>query len=228
MALDQIGPLPEDWDIKFYNKEHRRRSCELSKSRSPCIRKVLEHLQQLESKLILAKKDNDREIINTEIIDQTSNAVSNVNDGDSTERSISNLSNQTDDKSSRQIRFSSAATTRTTTTESSGMDSSTSVVSSRKDQNQYADGKVPLEVVGIGANMPERGQENNKTVKDITLEGIIGEVLSLLGRLESDRSHNQKALNQQIKTVKFLNDEIEKLTKKRLTELPKAVQKGTT
>ncbi|RDD47773.1 Coiled-coil domain-containing protein 178 [Trichoplax sp. H2] len=222
---DQIGPLPEDWAIKFYNKEHRRRSCELSKSKSPCIRKVIEHLQQLESKLIEAKPDDDHAITDTNTVSQTNDLESNANENDASERSISNLSSHTDDRSSRQIRFSSAATSRTTATES-GMDSSSSIISSLKPHDQHQGGRAALEIVGIGASMPGKYCERSGDAKEkFSLEEIIDEVLTLLGRLEADRNRNRKALNQQIKTVKSLNNEIEKLTKKRLTELPKAVQK---
>lgn len=57
-------------------------------------------------------------------------------------------------------------------------------------------------------------------------EDVIDEVVTLLGRLESDRQDTESLLEKEKKRVVWLQGKIDTLAHKRLVELPKAVQKG--
>lgn len=57
-------------------------------------------------------------------------------------------------------------------------------------------------------------------------EEVIDEVVTLLGRLESDRQDTEDSLEKEKKRVVWLQGKIDRLAQKRLVELPKAVQKG--
>ena len=50
LSLDTVIALPEGWP-QFQNRPWRRRSCELVKSTSSCIRKAVSHLHQLQDLL---------------------------------------------------------------------------------------------------------------------------------------------------------------------------------
>ena len=56
--------------------------------------------------------------------------------------------------------------------------------------------------------------------------GIVEEVVTLLGRMESDRVLTSQALTNEKERVKFLEDEIDRHAYKRMHDLPLAVQIG--
>ena len=55
---------------------------------------------------------------------------------------------------------------------------------------------------------------------------VIEEVISLLGRMESDRVTTEETLAKEKERVQTLRDEIDSKAKKRLHDLPLAVQRG--
>ena len=55
---------------------------------------------------------------------------------------------------------------------------------------------------------------------------VIEEVITLLGRMESDRLSTQDALVKERERVQFLRNEIDTLAYKRMYDLPLAVQRG--
>ena len=57
-------------------------------------------------------------------------------------------------------------------------------------------------------------------------EEVIDEVVTLLGRLETDRQDTEGALEKEKQRVHWLQGRIDSLANRRLVELPKAVQKG--
>ena len=66
-----------------------------------------------------------------------------------------------------------------------------------------------------------------KTAEVVPKEyGVIEEVITLLGRMESDRLSTQDALVKERERVQSLRDEIDTQAYKRMHDLPLAVQKG--
>ena len=57
-------------------------------------------------------------------------------------------------------------------------------------------------------------------------EEVIDEVMTLLGRLETDRQDTEAALKKEKERAKMLRIKIDNVSMKRMEEYPKAVQTG--
>ncbi|KAK2574373.1 Coiled-coil domain-containing protein 178 [Acropora cervicornis] len=218
--------LPDGWP-QFKNRPWRRRSCELVQSTSSCVRKAVAHLHQLQDLVDLLHKTDNFE-----------------GEGRSSKRRSSSISDikdkGLDDDSSQTVpaeestQFSSAS--------SHGrrihwLLSSASLGNIDED-TELSIGEPRLESSASGATLEVRGRSAGtviskaSTVRTVKIyEGlpkeydVIEEVISLLGRMESDRVTTEETLAKEKERVQSLRDEIDSKAKKRLHDLPLAVQR---
>lgn len=223
---DLVLSLPDGWP-QFKNRPWRRRSCELVQSTSSCVRKAVAHLHQLQDLVDLLHKTDNFE-----------------GEGRSSKRRSSSMSDikdkGLDDDSSQSVpaeestQFSSAS--------SHGrrihwLLSSASLGNIDED-TELSIGEPRLESSASGATLEVRGRSAGtviskaSTVRTVKIyEGlpkeynVIEEVIYLLGRMESDRVTTEETLAKEKERVQSLRDEIDSKAKKRLHDLPLAVQR---
>ncbi|XP_071952787.1 coiled-coil domain-containing protein 178-like [Antedon mediterranea] len=210
--------IPEGWP-KLHEVIFKKRALYFQKPASNSVNRVAENLQKLQDRLEEWSKDVELEIL--------SSCGSNLSASKLAKLVTSRKSSE--DKASRRIRFAS---------HSSHYDSSLLPFSmskhSRPELVSTSDDGISeeLSIQGIGAVIPTsisetKAAENideESEIPNLGAEPVIDEVVTLLGRLESDRVDTEKALSKEKQRVVWLQERIDKLANQRMQELPKAVQ----
>lgn len=220
---DIVPCLPEGWP-QFKSRLWRRRSCELVKSSSSCVRKAVSHLHQLQDLVDLFYKtehfDEDERL--------SKQRFSAVSEGKSTRQVEQILESQGVTEESSQLSSASSHGRRIRWLLSSA---------SLGNIEEEAD-SVRVESSASGATLEVRGKSAGTIVSKVSTPktvkatealpkgyDIIEEVITLLGRMECDRIATQEALIKERERVLFLRNEIDTLAYKRMYDLPLAVQK---
>lgn len=221
---DIVPSLPEGWP-QFRNRLWRRRSCELVKSTSSCVRKAVSHLHQLEDLVDLFYKiehfDEDGRFSK-----QRSSVVSDLDIKGTEREEVLDIQ----DVAEKSTHISSAS--------SHGRRIRWLLSSASLGNIEEEAESVRLESSASGTTLEVRGRSAGtviskvstaKTVKttEVLPKGydIIEEVITLLGRMESDRLSTQDALVKERERVEFLRNEIDAQAYKRMFDLPLAVQR---
>ncbi|KAJ7387735.1 hypothetical protein OS493_001078 [Desmophyllum pertusum] len=225
-GTDIVPSLPEGWP-QFRNRSWRRRSCELVKSTSSCVRKAVSHLHQLQDLIDLfcttGLPDEEERFSK-----QRSSVASDLEFKDKEEL----LESQG---------FPAEDSTHVSSASSHGRRIRwlLSSASLGNIEEETASVEPRLESSASGATLEVRGRSAGTVVSKLstpksavkTAEGvpkeydIIEEVITLLGRMESDRLSTQDGLVNERERVQFLRNEIDDKAYKRMHDLPLAVQK---
>ncbi|XP_020616099.1 coiled-coil domain-containing protein 178-like [Orbicella faveolata] len=223
---DIVPSLPEGWP-QFRNRSWRRRSCELVKSTSSCVRKAVSHLYQLQDLIDsfymtefleeeerfskqrssmtsdLEFKDKE-EVVESQGVPEDSSHMSSASSHGRRIRwllSSASLGNIEEEGVSFEPRLESSASGATLEIRGRSARTVISKLSTPKSAPKSAEMPVPKEY------------------------DVIEEVISLLGRMESDRLSTQDALVKERERVQKLRDEIDTQAYKRMHDLPLAVQR---
>lgn len=223
---DIVPSLPEGWP-QFRNRPWRRRSCELIKSTSSCVRKAISHLYQLQdfidsfympgfpeeeerfskqrSSLAsdLELKDKE-EVVESQGVPEDSSHMSSASSHGRRIRwllSSASLGNIEEEGVSYEPRVESSASGAMLKVRGRSAGTAISKLSTPKSAAKSAEMPNPKE------------------------HDVIEEVINLLGRMESDRLSTQDALVKERERVQKLRDEIDMQAYKRMHDLPLAVQR---
>lgn len=220
---DIVPSLPEGWP-QFRNRSWRRRSCELVKSTSSCVRKAVSHLHKLQD-LIDAFYMTDLPDEKGKNGKQRSSVVLDLDAKDKEELSESQgpLEDSTHLSSAsshgRRIRW---------------LLSSASLGNIEEEMTSV---EPRLESSASGATLEVRGRSAGTVMSKVSTPksaageivpkeyDVIEEVITLLGRMESDRLSTQDGLVKERERVQFLRNEIDAQAYKRMHDLPLAVQR---
>ncbi|XP_046357907.2 coiled-coil domain-containing protein 178-like [Haliotis rufescens] len=200
-AKDKVYPLPSNWPK--IPQLARRRSCELTRSTEPCVKKAVSHLELVQN-----------------IIDEWfKKAEEDVKSRTSSRReSIVSLP-----ETRKQLRF---VDDQAATASSSGHRSRT--VSEASQASSQLSVPENLSVKGVGAKAEQEACEVENQGLDIPYlgaEDVIDEVITLLARLENDRHETEGKLGQERGKVSKLTTKIDDLCLRRLRDLPVLVQR---
>ncbi|RMX48295.1 hypothetical protein pdam_00014726 [Pocillopora damicornis] len=220
---DIVPSLPEGWP-QFRNRSWRRRSCELVKSTSSCVRKAVSHLHKLQD-LIDAFYMTDLPDEKGKNGRQRSSVVLDLDAKDKEEllESQGPLEDSTHLSSAsshgRRIRW---------------LLSSASLGNIEEEMTSV---EPRLESSASGATLEVRGRSAGTVMSKVSTPksaageivpkeyDLIEEVITLLGRMESDRLSTQDGLVKERERVQFLRNEIDAQAYKRMHDLPLAVQR---
>lgn len=220
---DIVPSLPEGWP-QFRNRPWRRRSCELIKSTSSCVRKAISHLYQLQDfidSFYMPGFPEEEERFSK----QRSSLASDLELKDKEEvvesQGVPEDSSHMSSASShgRRIRW---------------LLSSASLGNIEEEGVSY---EPRVESSASGAMLEVRGRSAGTAISKLSTpksaaksaempeHDVIEEVINLLGRMESDRLSTQDALVKERERVQKLRDEIDMQAYKRMHDLPLAVQR---
>lgn len=192
-AGDKVYPLPENWPK--IPQIFRRKSCELTKATSPCVKKAVSHLELIQN--IIEEWFKEKE-------DEMKSRPPSV-------RPVA---------SRKQLRFSTASENQDNVGQGSAKHRQFSAMSGRTTTSLNSSAHQ-LSITGVGAVKAEE----SGLLPYLGAEDVLDEVVTLLARLENDRIEIlQSLVNEKQKVVK-LNEKIDHLCLVRMRELPIAVQK---
>lgn len=194
-SQDKVYPLPQNWPK--IPQVFRRKSCELTKNTSPCVNKAVSHLELIQG--IIEEWFKERE---EECKDQ---AVALRQVGSKKQLRFSRSMDDEERKGSGEKRNSSAHSRKSASTLSSHP-------------------ATPLSINGVGA-VQDTEQQGGLDIPYLGAEDVIEEVITLLARLENDRIETEKGLKNEKDRVVRLNNKIDNLCLRRMTELPAIVQR---
>ncbi|XP_005098448.1 coiled-coil domain-containing protein 178 [Aplysia californica] len=201
-AEDKVYPLPENWP-KISLLKLRPRSCELSLSRMPCVKKAVSHIELIQN-----------------IIDEWFKRLTE----DIKSRASSRHSSAHGVK--KQLRFQDLPDE--TYVSSHGSPSYKGSTVSRASSSRLSGSTAELSVTGKGTHQVEEVEEEVIDVEEIPYLGaqdVIDEVITLLARLESDRQDTQENYMKEIEKAEKLRQKIDEWQLKRMRELPSLVQR---
>ncbi|XP_071485691.1 coiled-coil domain-containing protein 178-like [Diadema antillarum] len=229
-AEDIIYPLPEGWP-RLQDKIFRRRALFFRKPMPPSIAKAVEQLQLLQDRIEAWSRE-----VELEILSRRSSVISAAGGGPPQDMSLS--PRQAGAKSTRfsaaegkvrkQLRFATASGR----TESQ-FSTATSIQSSPTPSIGAPKGKAPsmssydFMVQGVGGEVSEMdslADLEEEPVPHLGAEEVIDEVVTLLGRLETDRADTEGLFQKEKVRVEWLQGKIDRISQKRLYELPRVVQ----
>ncbi|KAL9979922.1 hypothetical protein ACROYT_G008441 [Oculina patagonica] len=222
---DIVPSLPEGWP-QFQNRLWRRRSCELVKSTSSCVRKAVSHLHQLQDLIdsfYMTGPPDEEERFSK----QRSSLASDLEFKDKEEL----LESQGFPEDSTHMSSASSHGRRIRWLLSSA--------SLGNIEEETASIEPRLESSASGATLEIRGRSAGTVISKLSTPksaaktsevvpkeyDVIEDVITLLGRMESDRLSTQDALVKERERVQSLRDEIDTQAYKRMHDLPLAVQK---
>ncbi|PIK35947.1 putative coiled-coil domain-containing protein [Apostichopus japonicus] len=214
-CLDVVYPLPDGWP-RLQEKLFKRRNLYFRKPTSPSISNVIHHLQQLQDKIEAWSRE-----VELEILSQRSSSLNSVvDDGPSYQEGRHGLGSKLS-AGRKQLRFAA---------DSAQSSEDGSIYGSRLESRPVTEASISndLLIQGTGAFMPQdlpSVEMLDDELPKLGAEDVIDEVVTLLGRLESDRQDTESLLEKEKKRVVWLQGKIDTLAHKRLVELPKAVQK---
>lgn len=223
---DIVPFLPEGWP-QFKNRPWRRRSCELIKSTSSCVRKAVSHLYQLQDLIdsfYMTGFSEEEERFSK----QRSSVASDLEFKDKEE--VAEIQGVPEDSSHMSSASSHGRRIRWLLSSASLGNIEEEGVSFEPRLESSASGAV-LEVRGRSAGTAIGKLSTPKSaVKSADLlvpkeYDVIEEVINLLGRMESDRLSTQDTLVKERERVQKLRDEIDMQAYKRMHDLPLAVQR---
>lgn len=218
---DLFLSLPEGWP-QFKNKTWRRRSCELVKSTSSCVRKAVSHLHQLQDLVDLFYKvenvDEDERFSKQRSCGRSDLEVKGIEEASSLAEESMHFASASSHGRRIHWLLSSASL--------GNVDEDTELSIAEPRLESSASGAT-LEVRGRSAGTIISKVSTAKTMRTSPTKGydIIEEVITLLGRMESDRLSTQEALAIEQQRVQSLRDEIDSKAYKRMHDLPLAVQR---
>jgi len=202
---DIVYPLPENWP-KIDRLKNRPKSCELSLSRVPCVKKAVSHIELIQN-----------------IIDEWFKRLTD----DFKSRASSRHSSAQGVK--KQLRFQDYPDETYVSTNGSRQSSAYKASSpSRASSSRLSASTTELSVVGKGTHQIEDEHEEELDVEEVPYLGaqdVIDEVITLLARLENDRQEAQASFMKEIEKAQRLRNKIDDWQLKRMRELPALVQR---
>eukprot|EP00057_Strongylocentrotus_purpuratus_P005193 XP_003730402.1 PREDICTED: uncharacterized protein LOC100894094 [Strongylocentrotus purpuratus] len=225
-ALDKVYPLPAGWP-RLQDKLFKRRAMFFRKPMSPSIAKAAEQLRLLQDRIEAWSREVELDILSrrSSVISAASEASKQAVPPSRGGGDVSTRLTQADGKVRKQLRFA----TDTDRTESS----MTSLSSSHYPTPAPPRGTPGLAsscdftVQGVGteiSDMDSLADIAEETVPHLGAEEVIDEVVTLLGRLETDRGDTDELFKKEQVRVGWLQGKIDRISQKRLYELPKVVQ----
>ena len=190
---DKVYPLPENWPK--IPQIFRRKSCELTKATSPCVKKAVSHLELIQNIIEEWFKEREEEMKSRPC------SVKPV-------------------PTKKQLRFSSTNETLDNVGRGSAMLRQQSATSGRTTTSLNSSAHQ-LSISGVGVIK----EEEDALLPYLGAEDVLDEIVTLLARLENDRMEILKSLVHEKEKVVRLNDKIDHLCLVRMRELPIAVQK---
>ncbi|XP_046576697.1 coiled-coil domain-containing protein 178-like [Haliotis rubra] len=200
-AKDKVYPLPSNWPK--IPQLARRRSCELTGSTEPCVKKAVSHLELVQNIIDEWFKKSEEEV-------------------------KSKLSSRRDSIVSIQgprkhLRF---VDNQAAPGSLSGRQSST--VSEVSHASSQVSTQENLSIKGIGAKAEKEDvevEDEGLEIPYLGAEDVIDEVITLLARLENDRHETEGKLEHERGRVTKLTSKIDDLCLRRLRDLPVLVQR---
>ncbi|XP_033123693.1 coiled-coil domain-containing protein 178-like isoform X2 [Anneissia japonica] len=207
--------IPEGWP-RLHEMIFKKRALFFRKPASNSVNRAAENLHKLQERLEEWSKEVELEIFSRK---------SSVSRASSKVPELVTPRKPTDDRASRRIRFASrsnhcdASSSTSSRTVPDGLSSSLVSVPNEAISRD-------LSIQGIGAIMMQDAEPviEEEEVPNIGAEVVIDEVVTLLGRLETDRMDTEKTFYKEKQRVIWLRERIDKLANHRMQELPKAVQ----
>ena len=190
---DKVYPLPENWPK--IPQIFRRKSCELTKATSPCVKKAVSHLELIQNIIEEWFKEREEEMKSRPC------SVKPV-------------------PTKKQLRFSSTNETLDNVGRGSAMLRQQSATSGRTTTSLNSSAHQ-LSISGVGVIK----EEEDALLPYLGAEDVLDEIVTLLARLENDRMEILKSLVHEKEKVVRLNEKIDHLCLVRMRELPIAVQK---
>ncbi|KAJ8034089.1 hypothetical protein HOLleu_24515 [Holothuria leucospilota] len=210
-CYDTVHPLPEGWP-RLQEKLFKRRNLYFRKPVSASISNVIHHLQKLQNKLEAWSRE-----VELEILSQHSSTGNSVIDGPSYEGGREGLGSKLS-AGRKHLRFAPG----------SAQSSNAGVDDDVRSGSGMSSVVQELSIHGKGAVIPQDVPSIEILDEDLPklgAEEVIDEVVTLLGRLETDRQDTEGTLEKEKQRVHWLQGRIDFLANKRLVELPRAVQK---
>lgn len=204
-CLDIVYPLPDGWP-RLQEKLFKRRNLYFRKPTSPSISNVIHHLQQLQDKIEAWSREVELEILSQ----RSSSLHSEVDHGPSYQGGRHGLGSKLA-AGRKLLRFAPDSEC----SEDDGSSVSGSRLASRI-SSRGSDADV-LSIHGIGAVTPQvpPAEVPDEELPQLGAEEAIDEVVTLLGRLESDRQDTEDSLEKEKKRVVWLQGKIDRLAQKK-------------
>nr|XP_054772719.1 coiled-coil domain-containing protein 178-like [Lytechinus pictus] len=225
-ALDKVYPLPDGWP-RLQDKLFTRRALFFRKPMSPSIAKAAEQLRLLQDRIEAWSRE-----VELDILSRRSSMVSAVSvkppAGQPSSRGAGDVSTRQtplEGKVRKQLRF--ATNTDRTGTSMSSMTSSHYTTPVPPHGSPGGASSADITVQGIGtviSDLESLADIPEESVPHLGAEEVIDEVVTLLGRLETDRGDTDDLFKKEQVRVGWLQGKIDRISRKRMYELPRVIQ----